>query len=903
MWTRLLPMRRCARRATHPVRRPHLETLETRALLAAVTWTGGAGDNNWDTAANWSTDSVPGPHDDVTINIPANVVHSDNVTDSINSLTSTEPLTISGGTLSIAAASTIDNTLSLTSGTLTDLGDLSVSGLVSLTSGTLSGSGALNADGGMLINPGYLNFEGCTINNPAGQTATWNGGGSGLGYNIQVSDGSVFNNLGTFTITEVAGYLEATAGDNSSFNNMGTVSVTASGGQGEVYFDVPFNMIGGSFDVTDGTTATLSEGTSTGGAFSIGSGAYLQLGGEFSTLSGGNFQNGDYSVDPTTTFSGTGNLSVPGSSTLILPAKYNFAGSTTDGGVLQVDGSIIGSGMNVVVGTLSGTGTVGAMSVEGGEVSPGDGSNPGILYVEGPADFAAFITDGPGQPFSTLNVQLNGPTPGTGYSQLDVAGAVDLEECTLNASLGFTPANAEQFTIIKSTSPIVGTFNGLPEGSLLTIGNTNFTISYHGGDGNDVVLTQTGTISTPTVSGVTPNTGPAAGGTLVTITGTGFTGATAVDFGTNPASGITVVNGTTITALSPAGSGAVDVTVVIPAGTSATTAADRFTYTTAQSAPTVTGVSPSSGPAAGGTLVTVTGTGFTGATAVDFGTKPATGVTVVNDTTITADSPAGSGSVDVTVVTPAGTSATTSADQFTYRAAVAAPAVTGISPSSGPAAGGTLVTITGTGFTGATAVDFGTSPARGVSVVNSTTITADSPAGSGLVDVTVVTPAGTSAATAADRFTYTQVAAAPAVVSVERFGFHMHPTTLVLTFNVPLDPARAQDVNNYQIVAMAGGERDAVVAGHVTRVRAAVYNAAALTVTLYPRQRLNIHNFYRLTVYGAPPNGLRSASGIPLDSQGNGDPGNKYETILSWKNLVVTPAQARKYFHGKVWQV
>ena len=85
--------------------------------------------------------------------------------------------------------------------------------------------------------------------------------------------------------------------------------------------------------------------------------------------------------------------------------------------------------------------------------------------------------------------------------------------------------------------------------------------------------------------------------------------------------------------------------------------------------PTVTGLSPSSGPAAGGTSVTITGTGFTGATAVDFGTTAATDVVVVNDTTITADSPAGSGVADVTVTTPVGTSATLPADQFTYIAA------------------------------------------------------------------------------------------------------------------------------------------------------------------------------------------------------------------------------------------
>ena len=80
------------------------------------------------------------------------------------------------------------------------------------------------------------------------------------------------------------------------------------------------------------------------------------------------------------------------------------------------------------------------------------------------------------------------------------------------------------------------------------------------------------------------------------------------------------------------------------------------------------------------------------------------------------------------MTTPGGTSATSPADQFTYTAA-AAPAVTSLSPTSGSTAGGTLVTITGTGFTGATAVDFGATAATNVTVVNDTSITADSPAG------------------------------------------------------------------------------------------------------------------------------------------------------------------------------
>jgi hypothetical protein len=83
-------------------------------------------------------------------------------------------------------------------------------------------------------------------------------------------------------------------------------------------------------------------------------------------------------------------------------------------------------------------------------------------------------------------------------------------------------------------------------------------------------------------------------------------------------------------------------------------------------APSVTAISPSNGSAAGGDTVTVTGTGFTGATEVDFGPNAGTGLTVNNDAQITVTSPAGSGTVDVTVVGPGGTSATSAADQFTY---------------------------------------------------------------------------------------------------------------------------------------------------------------------------------------------------------------------------------------------
>jgi alpha-tubulin suppressor-like RCC1 family protein len=84
--------------------------------------------------------------------------------------------------------------------------------------------------------------------------------------------------------------------------------------------------------------------------------------------------------------------------------------------------------------------------------------------------------------------------------------------------------------------------------------------------------------TSPTVTKVEPNAGPLAGGTSVAITGTNLTGATAVKFGAANAASFTVNSATSITAVSPAGTGSVDVTVSTPVGTSATGAADQFSY-------------------------------------------------------------------------------------------------------------------------------------------------------------------------------------------------------------------------------------------------------------------------------------------------------------------------------------
>ena len=468
----------------------------------------------------------------------------------------------------------------------------------------------------------------------------------------------------------------------------------------------------------------------------------------------------------------------------------------------------------------------------------------------------------------------------------------------------------------------------------------------------------------PTVTAVSPNSGPSTGGTALTVTGTNFTTGAMVKFGTTAATGVTVTSATSLTATSPAGSGTVDVTVSTGAGTSSPGAADQFTYAVAgwtatlsasstspsigqsvtlnatanqqvgptpyyidildqttnqvlkacgtgitcsvsvtqtsatthtyltelassstgatpfaatsstvsvtwsggppPNLPTVTAVSPNSGPSTGGTALTVTGTNFTTGATVKFGTTAATGVTVTSATSLTATSPAGSGTVDVTVSTGAGTSSPGAADQFTYAVAgwtatlsasstspsigqsvtlnatanqqvgptpyyidildqttnqvlkacgtgitcsvsvtqtsatthtyltelassstgatpFAAtsstvsvtwsggpppnlPTVTAVSPNSGPSTGGTALTVTGTNFTTGATVKFGTTAATGVTVTSATSLTATSPAGSGTVDVTVSTGAGTSSPGAADQFTYAVATGGPNLV-------------------------------------------------------------------------------------------------------------------------------------------
>lgn len=284
----------------------------------------------------------------------------------------------------------------------------------------------------------------------------------------------------------------------------------------------------------------------------------------------------------------------------------------------------------------------------------------------------------------------------------------------------------------------------------------------------------------PTVVSVAPNTGGTAGGLSVTITGTNFENTTGVKFGGTAATGLgtptcDASHNCTITATTPAHSnGLVDVAVTTSNNGISTTGTGTNLFSYSASPPTVTGISPATGSTTGGTTVTISGTNFTGTPQVTINGVAAAQVTVVNSTTISAVTPAGAGTdVAVKVTTSFGIGTSGTGQGFTYAAPVvppqAAPILTSISPTSGPSAGKTPVTIKGTNLTGATRVTFGGVDATGVVVVDSQTINAVTPPGTvgPAVDVVVTTPlTSTTTQTGTLPGAYTYVNAAPTVTSV-----------------------------------------------------------------------------------------------------------------------------------------
>jgi sugar lactone lactonase YvrE len=330
---------------------------------------------------------------------------------------------------------------------------------------------------------------------------------------------------------------------------------------------------------------------------------------------------------------------------------------------------------------VTGTGGTGSLTYSiaptlptGLSMASGTGAITGTPSVaSSPTTYTVTVTDtNSATATATFSLIVNGPIAATqavpsttlavnhaATAFTPVTGAGGTGSLTYSVS----PTLPAGLSMISGTGAITGTPTVVSSAATYTVTVTDTTNSTATATFSLTVVT------TPVVSSISPAGGAAAGGTSVTITGTGFAPTSTVKFGTASAASVIYNSATSLTAVSPASAaGAADITVTTAGATSSTSAADQFTYV---AAPAVTTISPASGLTVGGTSVTITGTNFTGATAVQFGTNNAASFAVNSSTQITATTPVGTaGTVDVTVTTTGGTSPTSSTDQFTYLAHV-----------------------------------------------------------------------------------------------------------------------------------------------------------------------------------------------------------------------------------------
>jgi hypothetical protein len=247
----------------------------------------------------------------------------------------------------------------------------------------------------------------------------------------------------------------------------------------------------------------------------------------------------------------------------------------------------------------------------------------------------------------------------------------------------------------------------------------------------------------PTVTKISPKSGPAASRRKVTIAGTNFTGATEVHFGSINVP-FTLVNSKKIKTFAPPAEvvGNVDIAVTTSQGTSAANAGDQYDFES--EAPWVEAMTPEIGPS--GETVTLKGEGFVGTTEVDFGGVRASSFEVVDDIEIVAVAPPHpTERVAITITTPRGTSpAVCGAGKcrvivhYKFR-----PTILAVSPASGPLAGGTPVTITGSNFeVGYSRIDVGGREGVEINCSSETICTFLAPAGkeAGTVPVEVHVP-------------------------------------------------------------------------------------------------------------------------------------------------------------------
>jgi autotransporter-associated beta strand protein len=328
---------------------------------------------------------------------------------------------------------------------------------------TLSSNATISVDAGDFLNLLGGITGGSDLTKTGTGTLLFSGGTASSFDDLLVSAGTLVLNKST---ANAAGPADLTIGDGSGADIVRLASDNQVADTTQIHI-----AAGGRFDLDDmNETTGAIDGR---GVIDLGSGT-LRTGAD------------DGSSTLTGLIIGTGNLFKLGTGTWTLNGNNTYSGLTTvSAGTLVVNGSQPQSPVTVNgTGTLMGDGVIGNLQVFG-SVAPG--LSPAILTCSN-VNFAA-----QGDYF----VELNGPAPGTGHDQLNVRGTNQLGGSTLHVSVGagFAPFEGDRLTILDNdgSEAIVGTFDGLPNGTVFTASGHQLRILYSDIFLNDVVLVVTNT--------------------------------------------------------------------------------------------------------------------------------------------------------------------------------------------------------------------------------------------------------------------------------------------------------------------------------------------------------------------------------------------------------------------------
>jgi hypothetical protein len=406
------------------------------------------------------------------------------------------------------------------------------------------------------------------------------------------------------------------------------------------------------------------------------------------------------------------------------------------GTVITITGTHFVTGAKVAFGANSATAVTFVSATQLKATTPastGDAEGPVNVTVTNPDTQAATLSNGftyqyPAPTITKISPAVSSTSGGT---VITITGT----NFVSGATVAFGPNAATNVTFVSKTSLKATT----PASTLPSPGGPEGTVSVFVTNPDAQIATLSEGLTydlPPSITSISPAVGLPAGGYQVTLKGQYFRcgslcpGGPVVTFGSTPATSVVFNNNTSLTVTVPAGAaGVANVSETNTDGLS-TTLKSGFAYGGVQ----VTQVSPAIGPLTGTNTVTIQGQGFTTGSTVTFGTTAATSVTFVSVTTLTAVAPAhGGGPVNVTVANANGTAILPSAYQYT-----GLPIISGVSPSAGPLAGGTSVSVKGYNLKTVSQVTLGGSPATIVSASAGTVVVTAPPFPGGANPVTVV---------------------------------------------------------------------------------------------------------------------------------------------------------------------